>query len=223
MGFVDAYSNCASLGNNNSNTFVNLSGNVGFSVSGLCFKLKEPIPNLCTLNLNFNAYSSTLNGELVVLGSENPPCHSDDKLVNRGCTETICSDNPYSPFCISNIPINEGITFLNYSLIFPNFTGKSINYIILHPSDYAGISIDDVIITRECNFEPDFTFINCPDVAFTALPNIPGYEYNWAFGDNTNGTGRIVVHNYTNNGTYTVTLTVTDDCGNTKSIQKMWI
>jgi|GEM_PF-3281367 len=33
----------------------------------------------------------------------------------------------------------------------------------------------------------------------------------WMFGDNTNGTGKTITHNYSKQGTYTVTLIVTDD------------
>jgi PKD repeat protein len=38
-------------------------------------------------------------------------------------------------------------------------------------------------------------------------------EYFWDFGDNTNATGVSVAHSYADNGTYTITLTVTDDDG----------
>lgn len=38
-------------------------------------------------------------------------------------------------------------------------------------------------------------------------------KYEWKFGDNTSGTGKIVYHKYTRRGTYTVTLKVTDNKG----------
>jgi len=41
--------------------------------------------------------------------------------------------------------------------------------------------------------------------------------YFWTFGDGANATGMIVTHAYADNGTYTVTLTVTDDDGATAS------
>jgi PKD repeat protein len=41
--------------------------------------------------------------------------------------------------------------------------------------------------------------------------------YLWNFGDNSTSTTQNPIHEYINNGTYTVTLTVTDACGNTSS------
>jgi PKD repeat protein len=40
-------------------------------------------------------------------------------------------------------------------------------------------------------------------------------SYNWNFGDETTGTGDTISHTYDKAGTYTTTLTVTDDTGDT--------
>jgi hypothetical protein len=42
--------------------------------------------------------------------------------------------------------------------------------------------------------------------------------YTWDFGDGTKGSGKIVEHKYTKEGTYTVTLMITDSYGKTDSI-----
>jgi PKD repeat protein len=47
--------------------------------------------------------------------------------------------------------------------------------------------------------------------------HIDTLTYNWDFGDGNTGSGRDVTHVYTNEGIYTVTLTVTDDWGDSGS------
>jgi hypothetical protein len=53
------------------------------------------------------------------------------------------------------------------------------------------------------------------DVDFDAAASINAVSYSWTFGNGNSGTGVNGTANYTNNGTYDVTLTVTDRCGNT--------
>lgn len=50
-------------------------------------------------------------------------------------------------------------------------------------------------------------------VNFDATASVGANSYNWNFGDNTTGTGVTTQHAYVNNGTYTVTLTISGPCG----------
>jgi PKD repeat protein/KaiC/GvpD/RAD55 family RecA-like ATPase len=79
------------------------------------------------------------------------------------------------------------------------------------------------------NKPPAASFIKSPETAYTAQstafnasdsydPDGTIMEYFWDFGDGINATGIIVNHAYTENGTYTVTLTVTDNDGAATSI-----
>ena len=60
-------------------------------------------------------------------------------------------------------------------------------------------------------------------IAFNALASAPGaggrtiVAYDWDFGDGSFGTGSTTSHAYANSGNYQVTLTVTDDVGQTNS------
>lgn len=64
---------------------------------------------------------------------------------------------------------------------------------------YQGFIDSEVFFDGSKSYDPDGTII----------------AWFWAFGDNSNGTGKIVTHAYAIPGTYTVILTVTDDKGAT--------
>ena len=55
---------------------------------------------------------------------------------------------------------------------------------------------------------------NCPDIAFTdGTSGRTPATWAWTFGDGSSSTTQNPTHTYAANGTYTVELTVTDDCG----------
>ncbi|MBO8180402.1 MAG: PKD domain-containing protein [Archaeoglobus sp.] len=63
---------------------------------------------------------------------------------------------------------------------------------------------DTVTFDASASYDPDGSIVS----------------YNWNFGDGSIGSGQTVQHVYSQAGTYTVTLNVTDDSGLTTSIQK---
>lgn len=68
-------------------------------------------------------------------------------------------------------------------------------------------------------FTSSCTYLSCTlDASASADPDGTISAYRWAFGDSTTGTGVRPVHSYQAAGTYTVTLTVTDNGGATNSI-----
>ena len=56
------------------------------------------------------------------------------------------------------------------------------------------------------------SFVEGDTIQFMASGNNPeGAKFLWDFGDDSGSSGKAVEHIYTNEGTYTVTLTVVDD------------
>ncbi|KXB00691.1 hypothetical protein AKJ40_00910 [candidate division MSBL1 archaeon SCGC-AAA259M10] len=58
------------------------------------------------------------------------------------------------------------------------------------------------------------------DATWSTDPDGRIVSYSWRFGDNETGKGRVVEHRYSKAGTYSATLTVTDDDGATSSVSK---
>jgi PKD repeat protein len=91
---------------------------------------------------------------------------------------------------------------------------------ILTIQDIRGcVNHDTVTIIQAPAANADFN-INaagyCANVSAPFSPtaaNLPGYTYEWDFGDGTTGVGYSVSHTYTSDGTYQVNLTVTSDLG----------
>lgn len=91
---------------------------------------------------------------------------------------------------------------------------------ILTIQDIRGcVNHDTVTIIQAPAADADFT-INaagfCANVSVPFTPtaaSLPGYTYEWDFGDGTTGVGYSVFHTYSTDGTYQVNLTVTSDLG----------
>ena len=121
--------------------------------------------------------------------------------------------------------IGHGSSFSNTSLS----TGEHLITLTARDSEgeTANATIMINVLSRKptpiFNFTPSKIFVN-QRVTFNASlsydldGNITNYE--WEFGDGTNGTGEIITHSYSLAGVYMVNLTVTDDDGATNSTSK---
>jgi nitrous oxidase accessory protein len=76
-------------------------------------------------------------------------------------------------------------------------TNNTKNPIAHHGGPYTGFVLEEIMFNGTKSYDLDGTIIN----------------YLWNFGDGTTGNGSRLPHTYYSNGTYTVTLTVTDDQG----------
>jgi PKD repeat protein len=105
------------------------------------------------------------------------------------------------------------------------FKDPGVYTITLNVTDAAGNwATDTIVITVALDeTEPvadageDQTVDAGATVSFDAggsTDNVGIISYDWDFGDGSSGTGKTTSHDYTNAGTYTVTLTVRDAAGN---------
>jgi len=104
------------------------------------------------------------------------------------------------------------------------FSNPGVFTVALNVTDAAGNwATDTVVITvldvtdPAANAGQDQTVNVGETVTFDAgssTDNVGVVSYDWDFGDETFGIGRTATHEYTNAGTYTVTLTVKDAAGN---------
>ncbi|MFW6376184.1 MAG: PKD domain-containing protein, partial [Thermoplasmatota archaeon] len=96
--------------------------------------------------------------------------------------------------------------------------------------DSAGNSDTDIVnITVEDMTSPEAGFEmsgenkvdkNISLDASISSDNVGIESYEWQFGDGTTGTGESVTHTFEETGNYTITLTVTDEAGNTDTYEK---
>ena len=84
------------------------------------------------------------------------------------------------------------------------------------------ITVDDLTPTANFSYAPVPAYENTTQVNFTDLSTggDQPLSYFWNFGDGTNSTSQNPNHIYPNNGTYQVTLTVTDGDGSQNSISQ---
>jgi PKD repeat protein len=102
--------------------------------------------------------------------------------------------------------------------------------VTLTVTDEAGYSdtTSKIVTVVESKLEADFTYIPedpivSEEITFDgslSTSDIEIVSYRWDFGDGTIGEGIIATHSYQSVGSYTVTLTITDEAGHSDDISK---
>ncbi len=137
------------------------------------------------------------------------------------------SDNDILTFSATSLPegavLNSSTGVLTWT---PNTAQTGDHYIDLHVSDGYLTDTDQAIITVLSLDITPIAYANGPyeervgkKVKFSSTgshdPDGTIMSYTWDFGDGNMGVGSSPFHTYSKTGEYTVTLTVTDDAGNT--------
>ena len=101
------------------------------------------------------------------------------------------------------------------------YSSPGIYQIICSVSSLCGEMDSDTLILELCS-PVNLSFIdisNGNNFSFSASPSNLN-SYSWNFGDGNSGSGLNVNHTYQTNGTFTVTLTAIDSCGNQHTYSK---
>jgi hypothetical protein len=210
---------------------------------GIALKLKEGIKPGCKLKMHFDASVFDHPTQLIILGSTNPPCKSTVSLTEVGCVPTDCIDYEFKPICLtsqtspliidkigSNIygscPNVSSYDPYTFTYTNPLDSNTVINYLILYldsdsTEDQSGIYLDNLKIISDCSCAKITSDQKtCNKYEFTADICNSENTYSWNFGDTLSGINNVstsnpATHIFSNDGTYIVSLVVTDVCGNT--------
>jgi parallel beta-helix repeat protein len=147
----------------------------------------EDLPNSYTFGVTVTDDSivSTVSIEYWYNGSNKMKSTMDSKGNNYYEKVILIEEKPERVFCIINASDVAGNT------------NNSKNPIAHHGGSYNGYVLEDIMFNGSRSYDLDGTITS----------------YVWSFGDGTIGNGSSVTHVYHSNGSYPVTLSVTDDQG----------
>ncbi|MBK9253987.1 MAG: T9SS type A sorting domain-containing protein [Saprospiraceae bacterium] len=204
--------------------------NLGAENEALVFKLDQAPYQACQLELLMdigNNYVNTGNSIVEIWGIEYPPCDINDRGINRICgVPTTCGDGTiFESVCLGEFPVSYTPTqMLPFNLdLDMSEINVPVNYLMLI-SKSGSIQFDNIAVrVVNCATNSDFTTIidPCNEVLVIPTETNNHQTHVWDFGDGNISTEQFpLVHTYGFNGTYTITHTVQDNCGNLKESNK---
>ncbi len=221
----------------NGNHYLNIAEIPIINQEGLAMKLSEPIEKGCTLKVSFDASSRNEN-IFSWFVSSTPPCPNNITYVTEGCNSVNCGTYDYLPVCIpeGSIPTPAVANFnpLFACQLQPNLEHRefswtnnldvAINYIILIPQIASRSNfIDNIIVKSNCiDLSACFQYEligECFEIQFESCEESSTASHYWDFGDGEHSSDENPAHTYSSSGTYNVTQTITDACGNSSSIE----
>jgi len=165
---------------------------------------------------------------------------SISKTITVGAPPVASYSISQGPYCVGN-QIEFGYTGCanatgwewNFGDGTDDATGPTVSHTYAYPGTYevglivwneCGYDIQYFIITVDDDPVADFSISEGPycigqDIYFSNTSSSIATSLNWDFGDGTGATDDTPVHSYTTPGTYTITLTASNECG-TSSISK---
>jgi PKD repeat protein len=167
---------------------------MSFSSVAIAEGSADPIVDGADMVWNPNLNTSMELGEVMSRTPPKPaPLHASAVLTLNLETST---DLKNSTRRVPSKPIVESPnTVWTKNLVYPfGPANQSLNASFTH-SPKNPIANQTIIFDASNSTDPDGTITN----------------YEWDFGDGTTGFGKVATHSYANNGTYHITLTVTDD------------
>ena len=193
-------------------------------------------------NDNWVEHSYSANGEYVVTATFTNSCSKDTVLGDtvKITDDPPFSGSPYIYNSPNEACTNEDFYFYTYfdsdsylweyddgttgqddDYDYHSFSTEGIHYVTLTVTDACGVDsavIDSVLVTNDVPFSGYpyiyiYPSIGCPGQEFYIET---GYfeSYHWDFGDGTESTEQYLDHQYNAEGTFVITLTVADECGN---------
>jgi len=171
----------------------------------------------------------TIATNLEIWFSDQPPCDPNDRYIPYECGTTVdCENYSYTTQCFISEPI-IGDDFNRYEFEIPkNYSLGNFNYMWLSNTGAmypSSLTLNNFSLTKECG-SPGFWVEqqDCNIYSFVPYTNA-WVGFDWTISGSNNyideisipigSNGTLSNYNFTENGTYEITLVTTDECGYT--------